>query len=62
MAAIWKEYSHGHFSFRFWGTSIKYGLWKEELIEQGVMPLPKTWEEALKAIEKFWNVIETMGI
>lgn len=42
----------GILALDFGGTSIKYGLWKEELIEQGVTPLPKTWEEALKAIEK----------
>ena len=42
----------GILALDFGGTSIKYGLWKEELIEQGVTPLPETWEETLKAIEK----------
>lgn len=45
----------------FGGTSIKYGLWKETLIEQGSIPLPKTWDEVLQAIEKILKYYRNTG-
>lgn len=45
----------------FGGTSIKYGLWKETLIEKGAIPLPKTWGEALQAIEKILTYCRNTG-